>query len=86
MNEHADALVLDHFVRLLDPLGIFHGVGHARTAAILDPDAHTHDRLDRIRHDEFDSFCGGIGESDHLRSRPHAGHLHLLLPGLKARE
>src|SRR6266508_4419729 len=83
IDEHPHALVLDHLVELLDALGIFHGVGHAGTAAVLDADAHADYRLHRIGHHVFDALGGGVGEPDHLGSRP-VGHLPALLsPGAR---
>src|SRR5262249_42911425 len=48
IDQDPDALVLDHLVRLFDSLGIFHRIGHAGAAAILDADAYAHHRLHRI--------------------------------------
>ena len=51
VDQHLDALVLDHLVEGLLILGPFHGVFHAGAAAVLDADAQADDRLLGLGHD-----------------------------------
>jgi len=84
IDQDTHALVLDHLVGGLDPLGVFHGVGHAGAAAVLDADAHADDRRYRVRHHVFDALGGGVGETDRLGSRSGCGHFaSLLAPGAR---
>jgi len=63
-----------HLVGGRDRIGIFHGVGHAGAAAVLDADTHARDRLLRFGHDGLDALGGGVRQPHHLGSGPGSGH------------
>ena len=69
VDEDRHALVLDDLVAAgSTALRIFHRVGHAGAAAVLDADAHADDRPVGLGDDILDAVCRRVGQGDDLEA------------------